>query len=323
VVVYSGVLIGVVGWGVWAHHMFSVGLGPIADSVFSASTMLIAVPTGVKIFNWIATMWGGRLEFRTPMLFAIGFVSMFVIGGLSGVMHASPPADLQQTDTYFVVAHFHYVLFGGAVQGLFGGMYYWWPKVFGRALNDRIGKLHFWLMFLGLNLTFFPMHFSGLLGMPRRIYTYGAGLGLDTFNLISTIGAVVTGVATLVFVYNVWASRRTVLREANPWQAATLEWSTASPPAVYNFAVIPEVHSRLPLWAPDGVTPRSQPATPPERVHVPGGSIWPLFTAVGILIMAVGALMHQAFVPSLATALVGAAVTVVSIYRWAFEPFEV
>ena len=195
VVVYSGVLIGVVGWGVWAHHMFATGLGPIADSVFSASTMLIAVPTGVKIFNWIATMWGGRLEFKTAMLFAVGFVSMFIIGGLSGVMHASPPADLQQTDTYFVVAHFHYVLFGGAILGLFSGMYYWWPKVFGRRLREGLGKAHFWLLLIGMNLTFFPMHFSGLLGMPRRIYTYGAGLGLDTFNLISTIGAVVTAVA--------------------------------------------------------------------------------------------------------------------------------
>jgi cytochrome c oxidase subunit 1 len=257
------------------------------------------------------------------MLFAIGFVSMFVIGGLSGVMHASPPADLQQTDTYFVVAHFHYVLFGGAVQGLFAGMYYWWPKVFGRALNDRIGKVHFWLTLIGMNLTFFPMHFSGLLGMPRRIYTYGAELGLDTYNLLSTIGALLTGLAMLVFVYNIWASRKNSLAAGNPWEAATLEWSMASPPPVYNFAVIPAVHSRLPLWTPDGVVPNPQPETPPEPVHVPPGSIWPLCTAVGILVMGIGALQHHALVPSLATALVGAAVTVVSIYKWAFEPFEV
>ena len=323
VVVYSGVLIGVVGWGVWAHHMFATGLGPIADSVFSASTMLIAVPTGVKIFNWIATMWGGRLEFKTAMLFAVGFVSMFIIGGLSGVMHASPPADLQQTDTYFVVAHFHYVLFGGAILGLFSGMYYWWPKVFGRRLREGLGKAHFWLLLIGMNLTFFPMHFSGLLGMPRRIYTYGAGLGLDTFNLISTIGAVVTAVALLVFVYNIWASRHDRDTAANPWNAATLEWSISSPPPVYNFAVVPTVTSRLPLWVPDGVTPAEQPAVPPAPIHVPGGSYWPLLTAVGILIMGVGALLHHTFLPSLVTALVGLAVTVVSIYRWAFEPFEV
>jgi len=323
VVVYSGVLIGVVGWGVWAHHMFATGLGPIADSVFSASTMLIAVPTGVKIFNWIATMWGGRLEFKTAMLFAVGFVSMFIIGGLSGVMHASPPADLQQTDTYFVVAHFHYVLFGGAILGLFAGMYYWWPKVFGRRLREGLGKTHFWLLLIGMNLTFFPMHFSGLLGMPRRIYTYGADLGLNTFNLISTIGAVVTAVALLVFVYNIWASRHDRETEANPWNAATLEWSVSSPPPVYNFAVIPTVQSRLPLWVADGVTPATQPSVPPAPIHVPGGSHWPPLTAVGILIMGVGALLHHAFLPSLITALFGLAVTVVSIYRWAFEPFEV
>ncbi|MDH4044634.1 MAG: cytochrome c oxidase subunit I, partial [Gemmatimonadota bacterium] len=259
VVVYSGVLIGVVGWGVWAHHMFSTGLGPIADSVFSASTMLIAVPTGVKIFNWIATMWGGRITFAAPMLFAIGFISLFVIGGLSGVMHSSPPADLQQTDTYFVVAHFHYVLFGGAIFGLFAGMYYWWPKIFGHTLREGLGKLHFWLMFIGMNLTFFPMHFSGLLGMPRRIYTYGPELGVDTFNLISTVGALLTGVALLVFLANVIASRRGAAPGANPWNAPTLEWATDSPPPVYNFSVIPTVHAANPLWGKDRMDPAVLP----------------------------------------------------------------
>ncbi len=321
VVVYSGVLIGVVGWGVWAHHMFATGLGPVADSVFSASTMLIAVPTGVKIFNWIATMWGGRLEFRTPMLFAVGFISMFIIGGLSGVMHASPPADLQQTDTYFVVAHFHYVLFGGAVQGIFAGIYYWWPKIFGRALNDRIGKLHFWLMFAGLNLTFFPMHFSGLLGMPRRIYTYAPDLGLNTFNLISTVGALLTGVAMLVFLYNVLTSRKQPLAGKNPWGAATLEWAIASPPPAYNFSVPPTVKSRLPLWTEGGVS--EIPDVPPGPIHVPPGSFRPLIAAVGILVMGVGALMHHHFLPSLLTVLGGAAILVYGIYSWAFEPFEV
>jgi cytochrome c oxidase subunit 1 len=321
VVVYSGVLIGVVGWGVWAHHMFATGLGPVADSVFSASTMLIAVPTGVKIFNWIATMWGGRLEFKTPMLFAVGFIAMFIIGGLSGVMHASPPADLQQTDTYFVVAHFHYVLFGGAVQGIFAGIYYWWPKIFGRALNDRIGKLHFWLMFAGLNLTFFPMHFSGLLGMPRRIYTYAPDLGFNTLNLISTVGALLTGVAMLVFLYNVLASRKQPLAGKNPWGAATLEWAIASPPPVYNFSVLPTVNSRLPLWTEGGVS--EIPDVPPGPIQLPPGSVRPLITAVGILVMGVGALMHHHFLPSLVTVLGGAAILVYGIYSWAFEPFEV
>jgi cytochrome c oxidase subunit 1 len=293
----------------------------VADSVFAATTMLIAVPTGVKIFNWIATLWGGRLHFTTSMWFAIAFISTFVIGGLSGVMHSSPPADLQQTDTYFVVAHFHYVLVGGAVQGLFSGIYYWWPKIFGRKLKEGVGKVNFWLMFLGINLTFFPMHFSGLLGMPRRIYTYGSELGLDTINLLSTAGALLTGLGVLAFVYNIWASRREPAVGKNPWGAATLEWAISSPPPVYNFSVLPTVKNRLPLWTPDGVT--DIPDTPPEPVHVPGGSHWPLVTAVGILIMAVGALMHHSFVPSLVTAIAGALVVLLGVYRWAFEPFEV
>ena len=316
VVVYSGVLIGVVGWGVWAHHMFSTGLGPIADAAFSATTMLIAVPTGVKIFNWIATMWGGRIEFRTPMLFAVGFIAMFTIGGLSGVMHSSPPTDLQQTDTYFVVAHFHYVLVGGAIFGLFAGMYYWWPKVFGHTLNDTIGKWHFWLFLIGFNLTFFPMHFSGLLGMPRRIYTYSADLHVGWLNMMSTVGALVQGVALLVFIWNILASRRRPPAGNNPWNAATLEWAISSPPPVYNFSVLPEVTSRLPLWTENGVTPI--PDVPPEPVHVPGGSHWPVFTALGIIVLAVGGLMH-----SIPVAVVGGVATWVLVYCWAFEPFEV
>ncbi len=317
IVVYSGLLIGILGWGVWAHHMFSVGLGPVADSVFSATTMMIAIPTGVKIFNWIATMWGGRIRFTTPMLFAIGFIAMFIIGGLSGVMHSSPPADLQQTDTYFVVAHFHYVLFGGAMLGIFAGIYYWWPKVTGRMLSEPIGKLHFWLTILGANLTFFPMHFIGLLGMPRRIYTYDAALGLDTMNMIATVGAFVTGAGALVFVFNVlWSRRRGTPVEQNPWGAATLEWAIPSPPPVYNFSVIPEVRSRLPLWAEGGMT--EVPATPPEPVHVPDGSYWPLVASLGIVIAATGAILKSVLV-----VVGGGVVLVLALYFWAFEPFEV
>ncbi|HTD70051.1 MAG TPA: cbb3-type cytochrome c oxidase subunit I, partial [Gemmatimonadales bacterium] len=180
VVVYSGILIGLMGWGVWSHHMFSVGLGPIADSVFAGTTMLIAIPTGVKIFNWIGTLWGGDIHGTTALRFAVGFIAMFIIGGLSGVSHASPPADLQQTDTYYVVAHIHYVLFGGTVLGLFAGIYYWWPKMTGRLLNESLGKWHFWLQFIGMNLAFFPMHLIGLLGMPRRVYTYSSELGVGS-----------------------------------------------------------------------------------------------------------------------------------------------
>ena len=181
-------MIGFLGFGVWSHHMFSVGMGPVADAAFSISTMLIAVPTGVKILNWIATLWGGRIHFATPLYFSLGFIAMFTLGGLSGVMHASPPVDLQQTDSYFIVAHFHYVLFGGSIFGLFSGIYYWWPKIFGKLLDERLGKTHFWLMMIGFNVTFFPMHFLGLIGMPRRIYTYAPDLGWNFWNMVSTMG---------------------------------------------------------------------------------------------------------------------------------------
>ena len=319
VVVYSGLLIAILGWGVWAHHMFQVGLGAIADSVFAATTMLIAIPTGVKIFNWIATMWGGKLNFTTAMLFSVGFIAMFIIGGLSGVMHSSPPADLQQTDTYFVVAHFHYVLVGGAVLGLFSGIYYWWPKVFGRMLSESIGKWHFWLTVIGANLTFFPMHFIGLLGMPRRIYTYDAALGLDTMNLVATIGAFAMALGSLVFVGNVlWTWRKGEAADANPWDGAMLEWAMPSPPPVYNFSVIPTVKSRLPLWSEDGYEPKPLPEDPPGPIHLPGGSYWPFVTAVGIIVAAAGLLTGSLWV-----ALAGIGVLVVGIYAWALEPFEV
>jgi cytochrome c oxidase subunit 1 len=244
---------------------------------------------------------------------------MFIIGGLSGVSHAAAPADLQQTDTYYVVAHIHYVLFGGTILGLFSGMYYWWPKMTGRMLSERLGKLHFWLTMVGMNLAFFPMHFSGLLGMPRRIYTYSPDLGVAGFNLTSTVGAFLVGIATLVFFWNLLSTRwqpRTA--SANPWNGATLEWAIPSPPPVYNFTVIPTVSNRLPLWKTErhgAMTPL--PEQPPAPIHVPAGSWWPMFTAAGLPIMAIGALSH--FLPIV---LVGALVTIVGIYRWAFEPFE-
>ncbi|MDB4884910.1 MAG: cytochrome c oxidase, subunit [Gemmatimonadetes bacterium] len=249
VMVYATMLIAFLGFGVWAHHMFAVGMGPIGDTVFGVTTMLIAIPTGVKIFNWIFTMWGGSLRFTTAMKFAIGLVALFTIGGISGVMHASPPADLQQTDTYFVVAHFHYVLFGGSMMGIFGGIYYYYPKMTGRLLSEKLGSWHFWLMFIGMNLTFFPMHFSGLMGMPRRIYTYDAGQGWELFNKLSTYGTGILAVGLLIFVWNFFRSYSTgEIAGIVPWGAPTLEWSIPSPPPEYNFARIPKVTSRLPLW---------------------------------------------------------------------------
>jgi len=319
VVVYSGVLIGFMGWGVWSHHMFSAGLGPIADSVFSATTMLIAVPTGVKIFNWIATMWGGQIRFTTAMLFAVGFIGMFIIGGLSGVTHAAPPADLQQTDTYYVVAHIHYVLFGGTMLGLFAGMYYWWPKMTGRRLSEALGKWHFALTFVGMNLAFFPMHFSGLLGMPRRVYTYPAELGVAQLNLVSTIGAFLIGVSMLVFMWNLWRSRtKGEPAGDDPWGGATLEWTIPSPPPPHNFDVIPTVASRLPRWTAAQRRPTGgEGGGKGAHIHVPGGSWWPMITAFGLPVMAVGAISHQLWL-----VFVGLAALIVGIYRWAYEPFE-
>jgi cytochrome c oxidase subunit 1 len=249
VMVYATMLIAFLGFGVWAHHMFAVGMGPIADTVFGLTTMLIAIPTGVKIFNWISTMYGGSVRFTTAAKFAAGLVGLFTIGGISGVMHSSPPADLQQTDTYFIVAHFHYVLFGGSIFGIMAGIYYYFPKMFGRLLDERLGTLHFWLYFIGMNVTFFPMHFSGLLGMPRRIYTYDAGQGYDSFNWWSTVGTGLLVLGTIAFVYNFFRSKsRGPVAGNNPWDAPTLEWSIPSPPPEYNFAELPTVTSRYPLW---------------------------------------------------------------------------
>ena len=316
VIVYSGMMIGTIGWGVWSHHMFATGMGAAADTYFGAASMLIAIPTGVKIFNWIATMWGGKIRFTTPMLFSIAFIMLFTIGGISGVMHASPPTDLQQTDTYFVVAHLHYVLFGGGFMGIFGAIYYWWPKVFGRLLNERLGKLHFWLAFIGLNLTFFPMHLIGMLGMPRRVYTYSAELGVGGMNLTATIGALTLGFSTLVLVYNIWHTAAKGERAGkNPWGAATLEWAMSSPPPVYNFSVIPEVTSRLPLWTVGGTN--EIPDVPPKPIHVPGGSYWPALAALGLVGFFTGALMHSLWVAIAAAVVLG-----VSVFKWAFEPFE-
>src|SRR5437870_3561629 len=222
------------GWGVWSHHMFSVGLGPLADSFFALTTMLIAIPTGVKIFNWLATLWGGKIELKTAMLFALGFIALFTMGGLSGFMHASPPSDLQQTDTYFVVAHLHYVLFGGSIMGIFAGIYYWFPKMTGRMLGEGLGKVHFWLTMIAMNLTFFPMHFVGMLGMPRRVYTYDANLGFNTMNMLSSVGAVLIAVSVLVFIINFLKSVKSGTPAGNEsWRAATHEWAIPSPPPSY------------------------------------------------------------------------------------------
>ena len=234
---------------VWAHHMFATG--DVVLPFFGATTMLIAVPTGVKFFNWIGTMWGGHLNFATPMLFAIGFLLVFVIGGVTGVMLASPAIDFQVTDSYFVVAHFHYVLFGGSVFALFGGIYFWFPKFFGRRLGEGLGKVHFWMTFVGFNLTFFVQHQLGLDGMPRRVADYTEADGFTTLNTISTIGAFLLGASTLPFLWNIWTSLRRPPDPdaADPWDGHTLEWATPSPPPEGNFVdPLPPIRSERPLW---------------------------------------------------------------------------
>jgi cytochrome c oxidase subunit I len=249
VMVGATVCIGFISMSVWAHHMFTIGMSSYANSFFAITSMIVGVPTGIKIFNWIGTMWGGKIQFKTPMLFCIGFLFQFLIAGLTGIMLAAAPFDWQLSLSYFVVAHFHYVIVGGILFALFGAFYYWYPKITGRMLSETLGKMHFWLFLIGFHLTFDFMHIPGILGMPRRIYTYEPGRGWEVWNMIVTVGVFFQIAAVLVFVWDlVWSFYRGEVAGNDPWDAWTLEWSTTSPPPEYNFAAIPVVRSRRPLW---------------------------------------------------------------------------
>lgn len=321
-IIFSGIVIGMMGWAVWSHHMFTVGLGPIANSAFTITTMLIAVPTGVKIFNWIATMWGGSIEFKTPMLFALGFITLFIIGGLSGISHAVSPSDFQQQDTYYIVAHLHYVLFGGSIFGLFAGVYYWFPKLTGKMYDEKWGKINFWLLFIGMNLTFFPMHFLGMNGMPRRIYTYAEEFGWGDLNMLASIGYIVIFLGMIAFVICiVRALRNGPSAGHDPWDAPGLEWSISSPPPAYNFAEIPQVEGLDQYWivkarakanGQDRV-PAEAPVDP-STIHMPSPSYWPIFIAAGVGLMAGGILSHYAL------SFVGGVIVLLGTIAWTNEP---
>jgi cytochrome c oxidase subunit 1 len=338
-VVFSGAAIGFVGWGVWAHHMFASGIGPVSVAVFSVATMVIAIPTGVKIVNWTLTMWGGKLQFTTAMLFAMGLVVEFTVGGLSGVTHAVAPSDTQQTDTYYIVAHFHYVLFGGAVLGFFAGFYYWWPKVFGKCLGERLGKWNFWLMIIGMNMTFGPMHIIGLQGQPRRMYVWTearAGEGffnLGFWNAVATVGSLILATGILLFLINVWRThRKAPVAPLDPWDARTLEWMTTNPPKEHNFDSLPEVHALdeffhrkyedvgegdahdLRKVATAEEIMAELEANADHHIHMPSPSYWPMITALMLPFVGFGVIYNYLI------AIVAAFLLVLSLFGWAMEP---
>jgi cytochrome c oxidase subunit 1 len=299
---------GFVGFGLWVHHMFATGLPEMGYSFFTAASIMIAIPAGVQIFCWIATLWMGKIHWKTPLIFVVGFFWIFVIGGLTGVTLASVPFDTQVHDSYFVVAHFHYVLIGGAVFPLIGAVYYWFPKITGRMLSEKLGRWHFWLFFIGFNVTFFPMHILGMRGMPRRVYTYLPGTGWELLNEIESLGALLMVAGVLVWLYNIWTSyRHGALAGDNPWGASSLEWATSSPPPIYNFDELPTVNSRTPLWT---VTPdqpvvrgvrvdereilitRVLDAEPDHLASFPKSSVWPFWAAIATTGLFIGSIFN-------------------------------
>jgi heme/copper-type cytochrome/quinol oxidase subunit 1 len=336
-VAFATVAVGIIGFGVWAHHMFATGLPTVSLSFFSGASLIIAIPSAVSVFAWLATIWQGRPVFNTAFLFLVGFILTFVIGGVSGVMTGSVPFDWQLTDTYFVVGHLHYVLIGINLFPVIAGTYYWFPKMTGRLMNERLGRWNFWLMFIGFNVGFFPMHIAGFLGMPRRIYTYQAGMGWDAVNMVITVGAFLFALGFLLMLVNVaWSLRRGEGAPSNPWNAGTLEWAVSSPPPPYNFAAIPRIRSRHPLWEGDRPTEKAsvldqgppldeghqavstspQDAVPRAILEMPGDTLWPFFLSAAVLLLFYALLWDLWVVAGIAA--VGTAISIVG-WLWPGE----
>jgi cytochrome c oxidase subunit 1 len=337
IVVFSGVAIGFIGFGVWSHHMFTTGMGTIATAAFSLATMAIAVPTGVKIFNWIGTLWGGQIRTRVPMMFALGFIWMFMLGGFSGVMHSAAPADAQQQDSYFVIAHFHYVLIGGATFALLAAIHFWFPKFFGRMVPELWGKVSFWLIFVGFNVTFFPMHFLGLNGMPRRTWTYDSNMGWNEGNFVASMGAYLLGIGIFtyfaVLIYSYFKGEKC---GNDPWDARTLEWSIPSPPPEHNFDAIPTVHARDAYWyekhhQEEIAKEKAEHIQSEEShggIHMPDQSWYPFISCIGMLIgcynfaqihVPVSFFGNEVLASHLPLAIFGGVIMVVALYLWALE----
>ncbi len=337
IIVFSGVAIGFIGFGVWSHHMFTTGMGTVATAAFALATMAIAVPTGVKIFNWIGTLWGGQITTRVPMMFALGFIWMFMLGGFSGIMHSAAPADAQQQDSYFVIAHFHYVLIGGATFALLGAIHFWFPKFFGKMVPEFWGKVSFWVIFVGFNVTFFPMHFLGLNGMPRRTWTYDSNMGWNEGNLVATLGAYTLGIGIFtyfaVLIYSYFKGEKC---GNDPWDARTLEWAIPSPPPEHNFDVIPTVHARDSYWYEkhhkEEIAKENAEHAKAEQshggIHMPDQSWYPFIACVGLLIGCYNfAQIHEPLVMFGSTllashtplAIAGGAIMVLALYLWALE----
>jgi len=315
--VFATVLIGFLGFMVWAHHMFTTGLGPIANSIFAVATMAIAVPTGIKIFNWLFTMWGGSIRFTTPMLYAVAFVPSFLLGGVTGVMLAVAAADYQYHDTYFVVAHFHYVIVGGVVLAILAATHFYWPKMFGTMLNEFLGKITFWLFLIGFHLTFFIQHFLGLMGMPRRIFTFLPNQGLEVGNTVSTVGAFFMAIAVIILLINiVITSVKNVKVGNDPWgDGRSLEWAIASPPPFYNFKQLPLVRGLDPYWIEKMEGKKEMtPAEPLGDIHMPNNSFIPFMISLGLFIAAFGAMYRLDYSWGLPVLILGLLVTLLSMF---------